>query len=221
MPGRDRPPSGSRYPGCRLPGSPPSAPFRPGGAALGSLGSTSPCAASGCAARPCRLGSANLGRDSRCAGPVARCSSRRGLHRSSHPPPTPSDARPQSQSSPAADQRRHSSPSAREGSSSRRSSGVSWVRGWSSQPDPTRQPPMTTRQLHHHPGHDQYKSIRSAARSTAVGSHPVKRAAWGRPASSRPNRMRWMGFVPKVGSGNVGGARRAGIDTGAGSTRAV
>ncbi|CAA2105618.1 hypothetical protein MBUL_03283 [Methylobacterium bullatum] len=136
------------------PGSPRSAPSRPAGVALESPGNTSPCATSGCATPPCQPGPANPGRDSLCAGPAARRSSRRGRPRSGRPPPVPSAARPQSRSSRAADPRRRSSPSAREGSSSRRSSGDSRVRGWSSQPDPTRQPPMTTRQLHHRLRHD-------------------------------------------------------------------
>ena len=103
------------------------------GAARGSPGSRSPCAAWGCAARPCRPGSPSPGRDSRCAAPAARRSSRHRRRRSARRPPAPSGAGRQSRSSRAAGRRPGPSRSAPAGSSSRRSSVVSRS-GWRRNP---------------------------------------------------------------------------------------
>ena len=104
----------------------------------------SPSAASGCAARPCRPASASPDRDSRCAEPGARRSSRRRLPPSGRSPPSPSGARPQSRSSRATHPRRRSSQEARERLIISSVIGASLGSGWSSQPDPSRRPPMAT-----------------------------------------------------------------------------
>ncbi len=106
--------------GCRLPGSPRSAPSRPCGAARGSPGSSCPGAAWGCVARPCQPVSASRGRDIRFAGWFARRCARRVRHRTLFPSPVPSGVRRQSRSSRAGMSRRIPSPAAREGRSSPR-----------------------------------------------------------------------------------------------------
>jgi hypothetical protein len=98
------------------------------GGAPGSRESSSPCAAWGCAAPPSRPASPSHGRGSRCAGPPARGSSRHSWPRSDFRPPAPSAAGRRSQSSHATAPRQGSSPRARAGSSSRRSSVVPRIR---------------------------------------------------------------------------------------------
>lgn len=86
----------------------------------------------------------STGRDSRCAAPGARCSSRHSPRRSWRRPPAPSVVRPQSRSSRGADRHRHSIPPAREAPSWAWPSGVILGSAWLSQPDPdreTRRPP--------------------------------------------------------------------------------
>ena len=95
-----------------------------------------PCAASGCAARPCRPASPSPDHGSRCAARRARRSSRRSRRRSARRPRAPSAARRQTRSKSRAGYRRQgSSPRARAGPSSRRSS-VVLGSGWSSQTRP-------------------------------------------------------------------------------------
>ena len=139
----DRRPSGSRRPGHRLPGSRPSAPSPPSAAAPGSRESSCPCAAWGCAVRPCRRASPSPGRDSRCAGRAGRRSLAMRRRRSWRRPPTPSAARRQSRS-----YRARKSASGAFSTSARRFIISSVIGGSSvcvgdSQPEPTEKPPMT------------------------------------------------------------------------------
>ncbi len=119
--------SGSRCHERRPPARPTRWPSRPSAAARESSGSTSPYAAWGCEAQPCRPASPSRGRDSRCVEQGDRANVRQAPLPCGFRYPAPSGAAPQSRSSGAETPRPGSSPKGTEGPFSRRSSSCSSV----------------------------------------------------------------------------------------------
>lgn len=174
--GRDRPRPGWACRGCRPPGSLRRVHFRPCGEAPGRQRGICPARARGCAARSCRPGSARRATGRCCAAAEGPGCARRSRLLSARPPPVPSAAARQSRSSHARTPARRSSPEARQGRSSHRSSRSVPGRAVRSFDNPTLLTDHRDDRTEPHPGSAD-RSLRCTLPPSPRGTRPCATAA--------------------------------------------